>query len=142
MRKFLTFATLAIALAAVSSLATSGGRPFTTTMTGEQEAPGPGDPDGQGTARVVVNPGTGEICYELTVTNLDNVTAAHIHEGEPGEPGDVVVPLEAPVDGSSGGCISVDRELALDILKNPENYYVNVHTSAYSAGAIRGQLSR
>lgn len=142
MRKFIATTAVAGVLVLGAGLALSGGRPLTTTLTGEQEAPGPGDPDGSGTARVVINPGLGEICYELTVEGVDNVTAAHIHEAAAGEPGPVVVPLEAPVDGESGGCITVDRELALEILKNPEDYYVNVHSSAFPGGAVRGQLSR
>jgi hypothetical protein len=63
--------------------------------------------------------------------------------------GDVVVTLTPPVEvgddgsGFSSGCTTttVERELALDILKNPENYYVNVHTIDFENGAIRGQLS-
>jgi hypothetical protein len=64
--------------------------------------------------------------------------------------GDVVVTLTPPVEvgddaddanGFSSGCTTVERELALDILKNPENYYVNVHTTDFVDGPIRGQLS-
>jgi hypothetical protein len=32
--------------------------------------------------------------------------------------------------------------LALEIIQDPENYYVNVHTSDFLAGALRGQLSK
>jgi hypothetical protein len=54
----------------------------------------------------------------------------------------VVVPLTPPDEnGSSSGCAEVSREVALDILKNPEDYYVNVHTALFPDGAIRGQLS-
>jgi hypothetical protein len=142
MRKFIAITAVAGVFVLGAGLALSGGRPFTTTMTGEQEAPGPGDPDGRGTARIVINPGTGELCYELTVEGLDVVTGAHIHEAPPGEAGDVVVPLQAPVSGESGDCITISRELALEILRDPEEYYVNVHTENYPSGAIRGQLSR
>jgi len=55
-------------------------------------------------------------------------------------PGPVVVPLDAPTDGSSSGCATVDRALAKDIRQNPEDYYVNVHNAEFPAGAIRGQL--
>jgi CHRD domain len=122
--------------------AEQGGRPLSTTMSGAQEAPGPGDPDGSGNAVITLNHGQGQICFELTVSNIDPATAAHIHEAPPGVPGPVVVPLTPPTSGSSSGCVSVARDLIKDIIQNPGEYYVNVHNSAFEAGAIRGQLAR
>jgi hypothetical protein len=142
-------AILALAIAGPASAARlggadQGGRLLTTTLTGAEEVPGPGDPDGTGFAAVTVNPGQGVLCYELSVSGiaLDDRTAAHIHEAPFGEAGEVVVTLEAPTDGSSGGCVDVGRALAKDILKNPADYYVNVHNAEYPAGALRGQLSK
>lgn len=135
-------ALLTPALVAAPALAGhgNGGRPLSTELTGEAEAPGPGDPDGTGTAFLRVNPGQERICYELTVMGIEPALAAHIHEAPAGEPGPVVVPLEAPTDGSSSACADVDRALALDILKNPADYYVNVHNMPFPGGAVRGQL--
>ena len=122
-----------------SAAADGGGRPLSTALTGAAEVLG-GDPDGTGTATLRVNPGQREICYTLTVTGIEPATAAHIHEAPAGVAGPVVVPLEAPTDGSSSACAAVERELALEILKNPEDYYVNVHNKTYAPGALRGQL--
>jgi hypothetical protein len=52
----------------------------TAKLTGEAEVPGPGDPKGSGTVQVTVNPEKGEVCYELSVANIQEATAAHIHE--------------------------------------------------------------
>ncbi|MGH3716859.1 MAG: CHRD domain-containing protein [Micromonosporaceae bacterium] len=142
-RTSLATALVAAALAgglASSANADDGGRPLSATLTGAEEVPGPGDPDGSGTAVLAVNPGQNEICYTLTVTNVDNVTAAHIHRAPAGAAGPVVVPLAAPTTGTSTACSSAARELSLDILMHPENYYVNVHSSTHPAGAVRGQL--
>jgi hypothetical protein len=120
-----------------------GGRPLSATLTGAAEAPGPGDPDGSGTANVRVNPGQECISYDITVQDIEPATAAHIHEAPPGEPGPVVVPLDAPTDGTSSGTVqNVDREDAKDLVQNPEDYYVNVHNVPYPGGAVRGQLSK
>lgn len=133
-------ATGALALLMATSPAVAGGRPLSTELTGAAEAPGPGDPDGSGTAEITVNPGLGEICYELEVSGIAPARAAHIHEAPAGQPGPVVVPLIAPTSGSSSDCVSVSRELAKDILKNSSDYYVNVHNAEFPAGALRGQL--
>jgi hypothetical protein len=51
------------------------------------------------------------------------------------------VPFEAPGwEGFGEGCAAADPALALDIVMNPWNYYVNVHNPDYPPGAIRGQL--
>ena len=122
-----------------------GGRPFEVTLTGAAEVPGPGDPDGTGTARLTLNQGQGIISFEITVSNITlPATGAHIHIGSATQAGAVVVGLTPPdATGHSSGEVSVDPELIKAIRKNPENYYVNVHTlPLYAAGAVRGQLSK
>lgn len=131
------------ALLVVSMLIMAGGRPLTASLSGAEEVPNPGDPDGSGMAHVTVNPGLGEVCYTLMVSGIEPARAAHIHLGEAGVAGPVVIGLSAPTDGSSSGCISgVDRDIALNILKNPHEYYVNVHNAEFPGGALRGQLSK
>jgi hypothetical protein len=137
-------AALLLALAtSVAALADDGGRPFSTTLTGAAEVPGPGDPDGSGTAALRLNPGQQEVCFELTVSGIAPATAAHIHVGPAGVAGPVVVPLAAPTSGTSSGCVTgVDPELIKAIIQNPQAYYVNVHNAEFPAGALRGQLSK
>jgi hypothetical protein len=142
-------ALVALALAGAASAASlavadHGGRPLSTELTGAAEVPA-GDPEGSGMATITVNPGQEEVCWEIKAAGIDlPATAAHIHVGAVGTapPNNVVVTLSAPdASGFSSGCTTVDRDLALEILKNPENYYVNVHNEAFPTGAIRGQLS-
>ena len=131
------------ASAAKLGVADQGGRQLTTTLTGEQEVPVLGDLDGTGFTTVTVNPGQRMVCYELSVSGIAPATAAHIHEAPPGVAGPVVVPLsEVPSDGFSSGCEQVGRDLAKEILKNPADYYVNVHNAEFPGGALRGQLSK
>jgi hypothetical protein len=122
--------------------ADQGGRQLTTTLTGEQEVPVKGDLDGIGSATVTVNPGQGVLCYELSVSGIAPATAAHIHEAPVGVAGPVVKDLLPPTNGSSSDCIDVGRTLAKEILKNPADYYVNLHNADFPGGALRGQLSR
>ena len=84
------------------------------------------------------------LCFRLTVSGLANVTAAHIHYGTGSNAGGIAVPLPlpSPFAGSATGCVQVDRTLLRQILSSPGDYYVNVHTTAFPAGAIKGTLSR
>ncbi len=121
----------------------AAGTRLTASMSGAEEVPGPGDPDGSGTAVIRLNKGKGEVCYELTVSGIAPAVAAHIHVGPPGIAGPVVVPLAPPSSGSVSACATgVNAELIKAIAKNPGDYYVNVHNGDFPAGAIRGQLSK
>ena len=132
-------AAVALVAAAASPAAAASGRKLPTVLTGAAEVGG-GDPDGTGVAALRVNPGTGQICYTITVSNLDPVTAAHIHNAPAGVNGPIVVPLTAPTTGTVSDCTTADPLLARDIVRHSENYYVNVHTTAFPGGAVRGQL--
>ncbi|MBV9788591.1 MAG: CHRD domain-containing protein [Chloroflexi bacterium] len=135
--------TAAVAVAIFGTvMADNGGRPFSTTLTGAAEVPGPGDPDGIGTASLRLNYGQGEVCYELDVTGIAPARAAHIHAGTADVAGPVVVNFAPPTSGSSSSCASADRDLIKAIIQHPEQYYVNVHNADFPAGALRGQLSK
>jgi len=110
-----------------------------TTMTGAQEVP-PADPDGRGTATIILLPDGRTLCYVLTAMAIEPATAAHIHRGPPGVAGPIVVPLSPPAFGVSSGCLLIDPALHQAIRANPHAYYVNVHNRPYPDGAIRGQL--
>ena len=141
----LILATAAIAAGftvAATAAVQEGGRPYTVSMTGAAEKPGPGDPDGTGTAEIRVNAGQNRVCYTLTVSNIDAATAAHIHRGGPNEAGPPVVNLQAPTGGSSTACADVARALAQELIRSPASFYVNVHNAAFPNGAVRGQLGR
>lgn len=127
-------------VAMVVPLAPAHAAPVATTLSGANEVPGPGDPDGTGTFTGKIKPGRGLLCYTLTVSDIAAATAAHVHVGTADLAGPVVIGLTPPSDGSSSACVTADRELLKAIAGNPEAYYVNVHNQEYPAGAVRGQL--
>lgn len=112
---------------------------FTVQLSGDEEVT-PGDPDGSGTASIRINTRSNQLCYTLRVRGIEPATAAHIHEAPAGSAGPVVVELKAPTGGSSSGCVKMSNEELLEILAEPEDYYVNVHNEPYPGGALRGQL--
>ncbi|MDQ6616727.1 MAG: CHRD domain-containing protein [Actinomycetota bacterium] len=114
-----------------------------STMTGAREVGHVGDLDAKGSSIVFLNAANGQVCYLLRATGLSQPpTAAHIHIGDAGTAGPVVIPL--PLTGGHGvysGCIHADKTLVQSIIDNPGGFYTNIHTSDFPAGAIRGQLS-
>ena len=110
---------------------------------GDDGRKGAGDRDGRGTFTATVD--GGRLCFGITVKNIDEPVAAHIHKGRADQNGSIVVPLMQPTGGDPdavGGCVDIDRSLSRAILKSPAKYYANVHTIAFGGGAVRGQLFR
>jgi hypothetical protein len=119
------------------------GRNEISATTGQR---GAGDPDGFGSASFTFD--GDQLCFGITVANLDAPVMAHIHRGGKDVNGPVVVPLTQPATGDPGassGCVPITPELApvaADIQAHPRAYYANVHTTAFTGGAVRGQLKR
>jgi hypothetical protein len=138
------YAGLGAAVVALGGCAQSGmpqRMELTSTLTGYQAVPGPGDLDGTGTARARVDVESGQVCWELNARGIDPATAAHIHRGEAGSVGPPVVLLTSPgASERSEGCASVAVELARELIVRPHGFYVNVHNAAFPGSAIRGQL--
>lgn len=133
---------LAVGLLGVASLAVLPAAQAATTnlraeMTGAEEVPGPGDPDGRGSATIVVDDAANTVCHELTYTGLGKVTATHIHTGAKGVAGPPAVTLK-----DDKGCTNVNPNTAAAIRDDPASHYVNIHTEEYKSGAIRGQLTK
>ncbi len=110
---------------------------FTATLDGASEPAG-GDPKASGTFRASVETSTGDVCYTLITKNLAPAMAAHVHEGAAGANGSPVINID--VTGDDEYCLAAQTELLQAMAANPGNYYVNVHTKDFPAGAIRGQL--
>ena len=124
-----------------AALAQAGATKLTATLNGANEKPTAADPKATGAASVTVN--GPQVCYDLQVKDLTQPTMAHIHKGAADAAGPVAVPLSPPdASGHSAGCVTADAAVAMDIAANPAAYYVNVHSAAFKAGAIRGQLTK
>lgn len=131
-----------VASLALTGLVAAAETTLTADLAGVTEGANPGDPDGSGSAMIVIDPEAGTVCWELTVEAIEPVTQSHVHAGAEGESGDVVVPLDVDgFEGSSEGCVEdQDAEALQGIVDDQSSFYVNVHTADFPAGAIRGQL--
>ncbi|HEY8605209.1 CHRD domain-containing protein [Tsuneonella suprasediminis] len=141
-----------IATAAIGALALAGcatveegiasatNMTYHANLTGAQEVGG-GDADGTGKASITISDNFDQVCWDLhDIHNIGTVTAAHIHYGAAGTNGPPVFTLTKSNEGTWKGCSEGAEWTQNRIQGNPQQFYVNIHTTAYPNGAIRGQL--
>jgi hypothetical protein len=154
----ITLATLTLSATTTSftnSAFAQGAEKFVADLSVSQVVP-PIDSKASGNAEFQSTTDGSSISYKVNVTDINAVKAAHIHIGEIGQNGDVVVILfksETPTGHLSGilskGNITSDKlegpmagkQLSdlIDVMKS-EGTYVNVHTQQNPDGEIRGQI--
>jgi len=127
---------------------------YHATLRGTDEVPSHAT-TARGNATLMVSKDMTEIRYKLTVTNMKNVTAAHIHLGAPGENGPPVAMLFGPTAAGSGkksGLLSSGTIKASDLTgplagktiqdlvneMHAGHTYVNVHTDDGAGAANTG----
>lgn len=114
---------------------------LTFALTGDQEAP-PVATDRSGRCVAFIElaglPEQGTLDIFCT-HNVTDAVAAHIHSGEPGVAGGVVIPFDDPSSPIIGENLLLSPQLASDLREGL--LYVNVHSPAHPGGEIRGQLT-
>lgn len=140
---------------------------YMTILSGENQTPDPVDTDSSASFTIAVMEGMdGMATWSMNVSDVDQYTMAHLHLGNSSTNGPPVVLLlpNGPAPGADGAlpmimpAITVDSMSvsgtfnASDLLAPLESIddlivalsagdiYANIHTVAYPAGEIRGQL--
>jgi hypothetical protein len=154
-----TMVILLIAMSAVGAAAHEHKRNFVAPLSGGEEVP-PVDTIARGLATFQLSRDGTELRYRLIVANIENVTQAHIHLAPAGVNGPVVVwlyPDSSPaqlIPGRTDGVLATGTITADDLvgqladepldalvdLMRKGNTYVNVHTSQFPPGEVRGQI--
>lgn len=147
----------------LASASQSDERNFVANLRGDAERPNPVDTDAGGLAVFHLNQEGTELRYLVVVTNLENATQSHIHCGSADVAGPVVAFLFGfdPVGVTVNGVLAKGTITAANVIPRPDSpacpggvanfddliakmrsgdAYVNVHTIAFPAGEIRGQL--
>src|SRR5258708_18043931 len=70
-----------VAAGQVDGVNGEGGRPFTTVLMGANEVPAAPDSDLVGTAKVTIDLGQSELCWDLDYATTQHGVAAHSHKG-------------------------------------------------------------
>jgi hypothetical protein len=142
--KQITYALLFLAVIGIGSCKKNSTTPasttvnFTATLNGTSETPS-NTSIATGTANFTYNTTTYILSGTVTFTGI-TPTGAHIHKGAVGVAGSVIFPLgsspyTSPISFTS---VALDATQRADLMVN--SYYVNIHSIAFPAGEIRGQL--
>lgn len=120
-------------------------RTLTAVLSGDQEVSGDGslgagDPDGTGAATITLDPASETVCVDSATAGIDTVTLTHIHRGEAGANGPVVLDFAPNGAGALSKCVPSDAALIDEIAADPAGFYFNVHTTEFGAGAVRGNF--
>ena len=111
---------------------------FGIVATGDQEVPAV-DTAATGAGAFTLNTTTGALSGSVTITGM-TANMAHIHEGEAGANGGVILGLEG-----TDGVWSVPSSTMLDadqmMTMQAAGYYTNFHSAAFPSGEIRGQVT-
>ena len=115
---------------------------FVTQLSGAQENP-PVLTAAAGNATFVVDVNSGQITGELITSDV-TVNAAHIHTGDAGINGPVIIGLTQTAAGSGTWAVPPNTTLTAAQLTalRAGGLYANVHSDLYPGGQIRGQIGR
>jgi hypothetical protein len=124
--------------------------PLTATLNGAQEMP-PNSSPGNGAAAFILDDVNKILVSAVTFAGLtsptfldDAGTSAHIHLGDPGIAGPIIHPFPtAPIGVTSGSFADIWTGLTPADITALEagGTYINIHTTAFPAGEIRGQIT-
>lgn len=115
---------------------------YSAILMGAQENP-PVLTAADGTANFIFDSSNNQLTGTVTTNNITG-TDAHIHLGEPGSNGGVIIPLTQTAAGSgiwnvpAGTTLTAAQVTAL----GNGGLYVNVHSALNPGGQIRGQIGR
>jgi Cu/Zn superoxide dismutase len=133
-----TFAILSAAATFGLLAATASGQIFGVQLNGAQEVP-PNPSTATGAGTVTLDTAAGMVGVNYSFSGLSSPqTAAHIHQAPAGMNGGVIIPL--PTGSPVMGSFPITAAQAQAMLDG--NTYINVHTSMFPGGEIRGQITR
>jgi hypothetical protein len=121
---------------------------YAADLRGSNEVPPTGS-SAFGSAFVSIDTAAQTLSWEVVTSSIANPTLAHIHgdNGNPGTNANVFINFAttpaAIAGGRTRGSVStatLDATKFAKLLSNPGEFYVNVHSTAFGGGEIRGQL--
>ncbi|HEV8510181.1 MAG TPA: CHRD domain-containing protein [Gemmatimonadales bacterium] len=124
---------------------------FNVQLRSENEPNGASTSESKGPAQVkVFDDGTIEFTFTINNKSGETYTRAHIHKAPAGvngpilwdflEAGNPVASISDQPSQLRGVARPRAAAVLADLLAHPDQYYVNVHSTVFPGGAMRGQL--
>jgi CHRD domain len=152
----ITLALIAPSFIIMQQIQAQEGNIIITFLSGKDEVP-PNDSNANAWAKFQSVNNDSQVAYWVSISGLQKITGAHLHEGIEGQNGDIVAVLSEGKSAEDGGnaSISMNGNITKDDLQGPlkgkevsdlislmrnASIYVNVHTDEFKDGAIRGQI--
>ena len=99
-----------------------------------------GDPDASGRVRITIDAAREQVCYDFDLNGISTPMMAHIHRAPAFRNGPTVVTLFTGLGGDLDDCVRWTPKQLAAIVADPSSYYVNIYTTEFPDGALRGQL--
>jgi hypothetical protein len=113
------------------------------SLNGAEIVSSSGDRDGSAQAEVSIANTLNQICYDINdIRNLADITSVSINRGLRGQTGPVVLSFSRANEGGWKNCVKRSEWLEDALEWQPGNYYIQISTTEFPQGAIRGQLTR
>jgi len=111
------------------------------TLTGAEVVTSGGDPDGYATAQLSVSDELDQICYDVNnVRNLAPITSLTINRAQRGQVGPAILRVNQANEGGWKNCVSRAEWLERTFEYAPGAFYIQISTTQFPNGAIRGQF--
>ena len=89
---------------------------------------------------MLLDPATGQLTIQARLHQLAGATVLHLHQGRAGMTGPIIATLALMGEAHARGSVMLTPAQVEELLTSLRTFYLDIHTTAFPNGAVRGQL--